>query len=159
MALTTSGAIKAFLEGPTAQGGAGLTSGLDASGQPRGVPVYQDQAPENMAKPYVVVDEAIVITPDALEDGAASTGREHVTLTVWMDWKKLQVAGTPRAEDPTLAGKVAKALQGSRLLPTGTGAPPTLTYGVLIHSVGPRILDRDANVVRVPIWVELWRAI
>ena len=147
MALTTSGAIKAYLEGPLAMGGAQL-----------GITVFQDQAPDNRAKPYIVI-EPLVVTPDALEDGGAATVREHLTVTVWMDWKNLNATGTPRAEDPTLADRVVKALEGSRLMTQGTGVPPTKVYGVLIHSSGPRILERDANVVHVPIWVEVWRAL
>jgi hypothetical protein len=142
LALTTSGAIKAFVEA-----------------QSLGISVYQDQAPESAVKPYVTVDEAVAIVPDKLEDGAASTVQEHVTVTVWMSWKTLTTPGTPRAEDPTLAGKIAKALHGSRLLTSGTGAPPTTTYGVIVHSIGPRLLERDANVVRVPIWAEVWRVL
>jgi hypothetical protein len=147
VALTTSSAIKAYLEAPVGMGGAGL-----------GLSVYQDQAPENLPKPYITVDEAVAIIPDKLEDGAASTVQEHVTVHLWMSWKNLTAVGNPRLEDPTLAGKIAKALQGSRLLTSGTGAPPTTTYTVLVHSVGPRILERDANVVHVPLWCEVWRA-
>jgi len=147
MALTTSGAIKAYLEGPTAMGGANL-----------GISVYQDQAPEGIAKPYITVDEAVAVVPDGLEDGAASTVREHVTVHLWMSWKDLAVSPNRRLEDPTLAGKILKALQGSRLLSSGSGAPPTTVYAVLVHSTGPRLLEREENIVHHPLWVEVWRA-
>jgi len=148
MALTTSSAIKQYLEGPLAMGGAAL-----------GLSVYQDQAPENTAKPYITVDEAVAIVPDKLEDGAASTVREHVTVHLWMAWKDLLASPNKRLEDPTLAGKIARALQGTRLLASGTGAPPTTVYAVLVKNIGPRLLERDANVVHVPLWVEVWRAL
>jgi len=151
MALTTSSALKQFIE----------QQGLSLS-------VYQDQAPDGtllitpntaagLPSPYVTVDEALPVIPDQLEDGVATTVKEHVTVHVWMAWKNLLAPNTPRMEDPALAGKIAKALHGSRLLTSGSGAPPTTVYGVLVHSIGPRILERDENVVHVPIWVEVWR--
>ena len=148
MALTTSSAIKAYLEGPGAMGGANL-----------GIPAYQDQAPENAVKPYITIDEAVTIVPDSLEDGGATTVKEHVTVHLWMAWKDLTVAPNRRLEDPTLVGKILKALQGSRLLTSGSGAPPTTVYAVLVHSTGPRLLEREENIVHHPIWCEVWRTV
>jgi hypothetical protein len=145
MAASTSGALKQFLEGPLAMGGAAI-----------GVPVYRDQAPDLALKPYLTVSEAVAIVPDKLEDGAASTVKEHVTIDVWMQWKDDNGVLT---ESYTLPGAVAKALQGSRLLASGSGAPPTTVYGVIVHNVGPRLLERDERIVHVPIWLEIWRAL
>lgn len=127
--------------------------------------VYRDQAPSSLtliaadgtASPYLTVSEAITVVPDKLEDAAASTVREHATVDIWMPWKNL-VSGI-LLESYTLPAAVSKALQGSRLLTSGTGKPATTVYAVLVHSVGPRIVEIDDNVVHVPIWVEVWRAL
>lgn len=154
MAASTSGALKQFLEGPLAMGGANL-----------GVSVYRDQAPDRTAKPYLTVSEAFAVVPDLLEDGMATTVREHVTIDVWMDWKNLGATAVNGVnpggilESYTLPTAVAKALQGSKLLTSGSGAPPTTVYGVLVHSIGPRIVERDENIVHVPLWVEVWRVL
>lgn len=152
MAASTSGAVKAYLEGPTAMGGAQI-----------GVPVYRDQAPANAQLPYLVVSEAQTIVPDTLEDGVASTVREHITVDVWMAWKNLTTAPINNVapggvlESYALPGAVGRALQGSRLLGSGNGAPPTTVYAALVHNIGPRIVAQDENVVHVPMWVEILR--
>lgn len=135
MAASTSGALKAFIE----------AQGLNIS-------VYRDRAPVNQALPYITVSEAVAIIPDQLEDGAASTVREEATVDVWMAWKD-KTAGTI-AESYTLPGAVAKALQGQPL-----PAAPTRAYAVIVHRVGPRLVDEEENVVHVPIQVEVWRAL
>lgn len=133
-AASTSGAIKQFLE---AQG--------------LGISVYRDRAPQGAAPPYVTVSEAVAITPDVLEDGAASTVREEVTVDVWMPWRT-STGGI--AESYTLPGAVAKALQGQAL-----PAAPTRAYAVIVHRVGPRLPDEEENVVHVPIQADVWRAL
>jgi len=146
MAASTSGALKQFLEG-----------------QGLGISVFRDQAPDGTSKPYLTVSEAVAVVPDKLEDAAASTARERATVDIWMDWKNLGasiVNGVNPGgilESYALPGAVAKALQGSRLLTSGSGAPPTTVYGVLVHNVGPRLVERDENIVHVPISVEIWR--
>ncbi len=148
MAASTSGALKAFLEA-----------------QNLNISVYRDQAPANTKPPYLSVDEAVAIVPDKLQDGAASTVREHVTVHLWMAWKDLPgmfgfVTGSGALlESLTLPGAVVKALEGSRLQQSGSGVPPTTVYGVKVMSAGPRMLEIDDNVVHVPIWIEIWRAL
>lgn len=144
MSASTSGALKQYLEA-----------------QNLGVSVFRDQAPDGTKKPYLTVSEAVAIVPDKLEDGAASTAQEHVTIDIWMDWKNLGativngVAPGGILESYTLPRAVLKALQGSRLLTSGSGAPPTRTYGVIVHG-GPRLLERDENIVHWPIWASVW---
>jgi hypothetical protein len=146
VAASTSGALKQFLDG-----------------QSLGISVYRDQAPDGTPKPYLTVSEAVAIVPDKLEDGAPSTVKEHVTVDVWMDWKNIGstvlngVNPGGILESYALPGAIAKALQGSRLLPSGTGAPPTTVYAAIVRSIGPRLVERDENLVHIPIWVELWR--
>lgn len=137
-AASTSGALKGFLE---AQG--------------LGISVYRDQAPDNAPRPYVVVTEAVSIIPDGLEDGAIGTVKEHATVDLWMDWKNLTTGKL--VESYSLPGSVGKALEGSRLMSVGPSKPPQTVYGVLVHSIGPRIVEMDDNLVHVPFWVEVWR--
>lgn len=134
LAASTSGALKQFIE---AQG--------------LGVSVYRDRAPQGVLPPYVTVSEAVAITPDVLEDGAASTVREEATVDVWMPWR---TSTGSVAESYTLPGAVAKALQGQPL-----PAAPTHAYAVIVHRVGPRLPDEEENLVHVPIQVEVWRAL
>src|SRR5207237_7580588 len=96
--------------------------------------------------------------------GAASTVTEHATVDVWMAWKNL-TANTVNGVGPgglfesyTLPSVVMKALQGSRLMRSGSGAPPTTVYATLVRNAGPRLLEQDENIVHVPIAVEVWRA-
>lgn len=144
MSASSSGAVKAFLE----------TQNL-------GISVYRDEAPSNLDRSvtnaYLTVSEAVAIAPDKLEDGAASTVKEHVTVDVWMQWK--DPVSRKLTESYTLPGAVAKALHGSRLLQSGPNVPATTTYAVLVRNVGPRLVEVDENVVHVPIWVEIYRAL
>jgi hypothetical protein len=145
MSATTAGALIQYLQ----------TKGL-------GIPIYRDEAPpttngQPTPRPYLTVSEGIATVPDPLEDGASTTAREHVTLDLWMDWKN--TATNQVVESFTLPGAVTRALQGTRLLPSGSGAPPTTVYGVITHSVGPRILERNENSVHVPYWIEIYRAL
>lgn len=135
MSASTSGALKAFIE----------AQGLNIS-------VYRDEAPVNTLYPYITVQEAVAITPDALEDGAAGTVMEEVTIDVWMDWKNLTTGG--RSESYTLPTDVARKLEGARLTTS-----PTTAYAVLVKFVGPRIVDRESNNVHVPIQADVMRVL
>ena len=136
MSASSSGALKAFIE----------AQGLNIS-------VYRDEAPVNTLYPYITVQEAIAMTPDALEDGGAGTVREEVQIDVWMDWKNLTTGG--RLESYTLPTDVARKLEGARLAVIGTGT----VYAVTVALVGPRIVDRESNNVHVPIQASVHRVL
>ena len=74
-----------------------------------------------------------------------------------MQWKE-GIKGA-LTESYTLPSAVAKALQGCRLLTSGTGVPPTKVYAVLVRNIGPRLLMQDDFIVKVPLWVEIYRAL
>jgi hypothetical protein len=135
---STAGALKAFLEA-----------------QSLGIAVYRDQAPENQALPYVIVNEAVAMTPDALEDGASGTVREEVTVDVWMAWK--DVTTGLRTESYTLPSAVARVLQGARLNVIGTA----VVYAVVVIMVGPRIVTMEdiPATVHVPIQADVMRVL
>jgi len=145
MSITTSSALKAFLE---AQG--------------LGISVYQDQVPPSAARPYLSVSEAIVIAPDPSEDGALVSVVEEATVDLWMDYKNVTavtvngVAPGGRLESTTLPGAVMKAIHGARL-----ATAPTLVYGVLVRRGGPRILEREENagggIVHFVIQLDIFR--
>lgn len=135
MAASTSGALKALIE----------SLGLNIS-------VYRDRAPEGRALPYVTVDEAIAIIPDKLEDGQSTTVRETVSIDVWMQWKNR--ANGQLAESYTLPYDIARALQGSPLDTT-----PSRAYTVIIHRIGPRLVEEEENLVHMPIEAEVWRVL
>lgn len=135
MAASTSGALKALIE----------SLGLNIS-------VYRDRAPEGRALPYITVEEAIAIIPDKLEDGQASTVKETVSIDVWMQWKNR--ANGQLAESYTLPYDIARALQGSAL-----GTAPSRAYAVIVHRIGPRLVEEEENLVHMPIEAEVWRVL
>lgn len=100
--------------------------------------------------PYITVDEAIAIIPDKLEDSQATTGRETASVDVWMPWKDRRTGSV--AESYALPMAVARALQGQPL-----PAAPTRAYAVIVHRVGPRLVEEEENLVHMPIEVEVWR--
>lgn len=146
MSLTTSSALKAFLE---AQG--------------LGISVYQDQVPPTTSRPYISVDEAVALSPDPTEDGALVSVVEEVAVNLWMDYKNVTggtvngVAAGGRLESPTLPGAVVKVLGSGIRLSTS----PTLVYGVLVKRAGPRILEREENngggIVHFVIQLDIFR--
>jgi galactitol-specific phosphotransferase system IIC component len=133
MAASSAGALKAFIEG----------LGL-------GISVYRDRAPEKTALPYVSIAEAVAVVPDLLEDGLVSTGRETVTIDVWMTWKNKMTGAI--AEAYALPGAILRGLHG-RSLP----ASPTHTYAVIIQRMGPRLVEEETNLVHCPLTAVLWR--
>lgn len=114
--------------------------------------VYRDRAPEGSTPPYITVDEAIAIIPDKLEDSQATTGRETVSVDVWMPWKDRKTGAV--AETYTLPMAVMRGLHGQPL-----PAAPTRVYAVIVHRVGPRLVEEEQNLVHVPIEAELWRVL
>src|SRR5207253_7625653 len=108
MAASTAGALKALIE----------SLGLSVS-------VYRDRAPEKTAPPYVTVSEAVAIVTDKLEDGAVSTGKETVSIDVWMTWKNKTTGAI--TEPYTLPGAILRGIQGKSL-----GSTPTRGYTVLV---------------------------
>jgi hypothetical protein len=150
VALTTSGALKAFLE---AQG--------------LGISVYQDKVPAETKGfadpantnpvPYLIVLEDFPVVPDAMEDNQIATIRETVQIDVWMPLRNLQTG--VRLESTTLPYDVARVLAGSRLLVGGAPTHPKTVYGVLIGMIGPRLVVPDDNTVKIPITVDIRRVL
>jgi hypothetical protein len=142
MAASTTGALKAFLE---AQG--------------LGISVYRDQAPAGTARPYLTVNEAVAVTMDPLEDGAASTVVEEATVDIWMDWKNPATGAL--SESYTLPGAVIRAIHGARLASIGT-SPSQVVYGILVRRAGPRIVEMEENsgsgIVHYVLQLDIFRA-
>lgn len=127
MATTTANALKAFIE----------SLGL-------GITAHRDRPPKGTDRPYVTIIEAIADVPDDTSDGGSGvTTAETVQIDVWETWKA-DSGGI--AESFTLAQTIARALHGSRLLTSGSGALDKTVYGVRVLS-RRRIPDPDANVV------------
>lgn len=141
MAASTTGALKAFLEA-----------------QSLGISVYRDQAPAGTARPYLTVNEAVAITMDPLEDGAASTLIEEATVDIWMDWKNPTTGQL--SESYTLPAAVIRAIHGARLASIGT--PAQVVYGVMVRRAGPRIVEMEENagsgIVHYVVQLDIFRA-
>lgn len=138
MAGTTRIALKAFIE----------TLGL-------GLSVFQDEAPQKQALPYVVVLGPISVVPDVLEDGGTTlvtaqagatrpfgsyqTATELLQVDLWQQWRH----DTTHAllEDYALPEKLYWAIHGTRL-----PLAPQIVYSCLLRGY-PRLFERDANRV------------
>lgn len=149
MAATTSGALKAYIEG----------LGL-------GLSVYRDAAPGKDSPekerlpavpfPFVTVRESIstVLNMDGdLSDAAATvSARELVQVDLWQRWRDL--ASLKPLESYTLPGALVKRLRGARLVPVGTA----VVYGVAGVSF-VRLLEEERNVVHHAITCTVHRAV
>ena len=135
MAASTSGALKAQIE----------SLGLS-------IRAYRDRAPEGTKLPYVSIDEAVAVVPDKLEDGQATTGKETVTIHVFMSWKDPSTGAV--LESYSLPGAIIRGLQG-----VGLQAGPTRSYAVIVQREGPRIVEEETNIVHVPISAVVWRTL
>jgi hypothetical protein len=133
---TTAGALKSKIE----------SLGLSIS-------AYRDQAPEGTALPYVEISEAIAVVPDALEDGAASTGKETVSINVWQKYKTTP-GGNVLAESPTLPGAIVRGIHGQTL-----ATAPTRAYAVIVHHLGPRLIEEEPNITQTVIQATIWRVL
>jgi hypothetical protein len=136
IAATTSGALKAYVEG----------LGL-------GLQVFRDSAPQNTPLPYVTVTENLTTTlnrdGDQADQAAQLTARELAQVSLWEQWrgadgKVLEAYGV----GPTLA----RRLRGARLGPIGS----RIAYGVTDVSL-QRLLEEDANVVQTVITITVHR--
>lgn len=132
MALTTGGALKAYLEG------AGL-----------GVPWFRDRPPKEQPYPFGLVLDEQSLTTSRRADAAA----ELVQVDLWQ--RARHPAGHPQAgkvaEDPQLVRALQRALRSFPL-----DAAPTLTFrGYLEGSV--RLPDPDANLVHHALTVRVHR--
>ncbi len=137
MAATSSGALKALIEG----GGLGLAA-------------YRDAAPEGASPPYVIIHEAISVVPspsNARYDraGTSPTGIETVQVSLWQRWRK-PVDGTV-GESYSLPDALADLIDGASLT-----TAPTHVWGVrFISSV--RFVDREQDLTHHALTVELVR--
>lgn len=137
MSATSGGAIKALLEA------AGL-----------GIAVYRDQAPEDVAFPYVTVFEAISVTPEpafsAFDDSEGHVA-EQVQVDVWQQRRNPTTNAV--TESYTLPDAVSRALSGGRL----TSLP---TYGGHMRLIGrTRQLEDEGTVIHDAITIEIRRTL
>lgn len=139
MASDTAGALKAFIE----------SQGLSLA-------VYHDQAPDDQTLPYVVILDDLAFVPDKLEDGAVSTGVETVQIDLWQQWR--DPTTNNKVESKLLPRQLVRALQGSHLLTSGTGQPPTTVYALLVRNM-IRMPELDENKVHHAITAEVFQTI
>lgn len=136
MAATTSGSVKAYVEG----------LGL-------GLPVFRDNAPAGQPLPFVTVTEAVTLTGN--QDGdqghpaAHLTVREDVQVSLWQTYR--DTTGKV-AETYGLPDTLMTALRRAQLTPVGTRR----VYGVTRVS-RVRLLEEDANVVHDAITLTVHR--
>jgi len=137
MAATSSGALKAYVEGL----GLGISS-------------YRDTAPDGAALPYVVIHEAIALVPGTGDSPWDNAGKppfkETVQVSVWQRRKKTTTDNS-LGESLTLVPTLTKALHGAKLPTSGNAAPPTHWWGVRVTQAAPRMVDDSLNLVHVPI--------
>lgn len=126
MAQTTAGALKVAIE----------SLGL-------GISAYRDQAPAGLDLPYVVVQEAIAVTPDALEDGRLTSGAEQVQIDVYERLGE---------ENYALMPGLRVGLHGTRLAKIGN----SVVYVVLVRNE-TRVVDLQMTQVRHIIQADVLR--
>jgi hypothetical protein len=133
VAATTSGALKALIEG----------LGL-------GISAYRDEPPVGTLRPYVTITEELTLVADPSEDGKAGTVVETAQVDIWQDWHNLP-AGT-LAESYTLAPAIRRGIDGARMALIGTSLPYT---ALVRHTL--RQLEAEENLVHHSLTVEVWR--
>ena len=146
MAATTSGALKAYIEGL----GLGLTVYRDAA------PRRDDPSGRHVplgGYPLVTIREAIAVTWDQVGDlgdaAADQTVRELAQVDLWQSWRD----GTGKAaESYTLPSALARKLRGAKLVPIGTAS----VYMVGVSSM-VRLLEEANNVVHHAITCTVYR--
>lgn len=140
MAATSSGALKAFIEG----------LGLSLS-------AYRDKAPEEATLPYIRIREAITVSPRSSGDFGDANAKKHVSeevqLDLFQDHRDLDQADRPIIEDYDLADTLVAKLHGAHL-----AVAPTHVFGVRVLN-SSRFPEPDENVVRHLITVALDRAL
>lgn len=161
MAATTRTALKAFIES--------LGLGLNC---------FQDVAPENQLRPYVVILGPLSVTPDRLEDGGTllaqaqagatrptgsyQTATELLQVDLWQTWRNpaatandpqhvAQAADHALLEDYTLPEKLFWAIHGARL-----PSAPQVVYACILRGY-PRLFERKQNLVHHPGTIEVKR--
>lgn len=137
MSASTSGAIKALLEG------AGL-----------GVAIFRDRAPEGAQRPYVTVSEALFVTPEpafSQFDDPEGHVNERVQVGIWQDARSNATRGV--TEDYSLPDAVMLALKAA-----GLPSAPTQVSGVRVASRA-RLYEAKSNVVHDAVTVNVHRVL
>ncbi len=113
---------------------------------------------EGKTYPYVAIREGVSKVPSTastpFEMGGKRSIREMVQLDLYQQWKKPD--GT-MAEVYGLGDALADVLDGSVLLQSGSGAPPTHVYGVKVIQGPMRFPDLEPNIIRDTITIEIDR--
>lgn len=135
MAVSTAGALKAQIE----------SLGLS-------ITVYRDRAPEKTALPYAVVTESIATVPDALEDGAVSTGKETVSIDVFQQWKNPTTGVL--SENRGLPDAIVRGIQGQSLK-----SAPTRAYSVIVKTSRRLPPEEEENLTHSNITAVVWRVL
>jgi hypothetical protein len=132
MSATTSGALKAYIEG----------LGL-------GISAYRDRAPAGATLPYVTILEEVGLSPDPYEAGALGTLRETAQVDLWQTWRNLTT--DVLAESLTLAPALKSGLQMAKI-----NFAPDVVYAVVVRG-SRRLLEIDTNTVHHAITCEIFR--
>lgn len=133
MPATTAGALKVVIE----------SLGL-------GLAAYRDRPSENTKPPYIVIHEAIIITPRGLgDDGDDDAVIEQIQIDLWEAWRN---ANGSSAENPARARSVELGLKAAELVDL-----PYRVHGVVGVSRTRRAPDERENLVRNIYTVEVRR--
>lgn len=137
MSASTSGAVKAMLEGASL-----------------GVAVYRDKAAEGTKPPFITIKEGIVILPDpsfSQFDDPEGHVVEQASIDVWQTWRN----PTPGVvvESFTLVDRILAACSGARL---PTAPTPVCGFRVLGRI---RVVEKEENIVHDSILVEIRRTL
>ena len=137
MALTTAGALKTLIES------------FELS-----VAAYRDRAPKEATLPYVTVDEALSIVPEAHGDVADASAHhgvsEDVTVHLWEHWRD---ARGRSAEDVVLQRELRRKLNTAQPFEYADGVR---VYGTRVVS-SARLVEDEENIVHTALTVRLRR--
>jgi hypothetical protein len=140
MTLTSSGAVKAIIEG----------AGLKLS-------AYRDAMPKLSSLPCVTIDEDVATSQERHGDTGDESGHhgesELMYVHLWELWRDDN--GKP-AETYGLVGRLKRVLRTARPFTYGPDATPTRVYGLQIAGHA-RIVEEEANVVHHTITLTMRR--
>lgn len=136
MALTTSGALKAYVEG----------LGLSLA-------AYRDVAPVSAALPYVTIHESLAITPETLHGpDIATVGVELAQVDVWYNLRA--PSGGAAADNPSTVASLVRSLQGASI--PQFGSPLKMVYGCLVRNV-VRLVELQHDLIHYSVTLHIWR--
>jgi hypothetical protein len=136
MALTSAGALKAYIEG----------LGLSLS-------AYRDFAPVSATRPYITIHESLAIAPETLHGpDSAQVGVEIAQVDVWYPLRAADTGAT--ADAPSTVASLVRSLQGASI--PQYGSPLKMVYACLVRNVN-RLVELQNDLVGYHITLHLWR--